>query len=115
MPGLPYRGMKKKAHLFRKYDRLHDAPQQAPQRRTERTQRRTRCTVAHHSTAGSPAIAARRAQCSPDISRAGRATERAARSLSIVQSLWKTPGNLPRVDQKKSSRRQRREDLLVRT
>ncbi len=98
MPGLPYRGMKKKAHLFRKYDRLHDAPQQAPQRRTERTQRRTRCTVAHHSMAG-------RAQCSPDISRAGRTTERAARSFSIVQSLWKTQGRLPRVDQKKSSRR----------
>jgi hypothetical protein len=41
MPSLPYRGMKKKRHLFRKYDIHHGAGQQAPQCRTG-------CTTAHH-------------------------------------------------------------------
>jgi hypothetical protein len=42
--------------------RRHSARQGAPQRRTQ-------CTVVHHSTAGSPAVAAQRVQCSPIISR----------------------------------------------
>jgi hypothetical protein len=57
---------------------LHSAGQGAPRRRT-------RCTEVHHSTARSPAVAARKVHCSPEIPRSKRAAVLDERSFSTLE------------------------------